>query len=77
MKFQDSSMYGSKVTAGIKKCDGRMNGQTDKPKAIYPTNFFKVGGITKALIRLGRYAGWFASLLFAYSASFVGEAPGL
>ena len=24
MKFQDSSMHGSKVTEGIKKCDERM-----------------------------------------------------
>ena len=41
MKFQDSSFNGYKVTVGTKKCDAR----TRAPKAICPTNFFKVGGI--------------------------------
>ena len=41
MKFQDSSPNGLKVTVGTKKCDAR----THAPKAIWPINFFKVGGI--------------------------------
>ena len=40
MKFQDPSTLGSKVTGGIKKVC-----RVDKPKAIYPTNVLKVGGI--------------------------------
>ena len=36
MKFQDTSIHRLKV---------RTHGHTDKPKAICPTNFFKVGGI--------------------------------
>ena len=38
MKFQDTSIHRLKVKK--KWC-----GHTDKPKAICPTNFFKVGGI--------------------------------
>ena len=41
MKFQDTSIHRSKV----KKKVVRTQGHTDKPKAICPTNFFKVGGI--------------------------------
>ena len=43
MKFQDSSFNCLKVRVGTKKCDSR----THAPKAICPTNFFKVGGIKK------------------------------
>ena len=42
MKFQDTSIHRLKV----KKKVVRTHGHTDKPKAICPTNFFKVGGIT-------------------------------
>ena len=41
MKFQDTSIHRLKV----KKKVVRTHGHTDKPKAICPTNFFKVGGI--------------------------------
>ena len=40
MKFRDTSIHRLKVKK--KWC-----GHTDKPKAICPTNFFKVGGIKK------------------------------
>ena len=43
MKFQDTSIHRLKV---------RTHGHTDKPKAICPTNFFKVGGIIKLSICL-------------------------
>ena len=38
MKFQNPSIHHSKVNR-------RTDRQTDKPKAICPSNFFKVGGI--------------------------------
>ena len=38
MKFQNPTIHRSKV-------NGRTHRQTDKPKAICPSNFFKVGGI--------------------------------
>ena len=40
MKFQNRSIHGSKVNR-------RTDRQTDKPKAICPSNIFKVGGIMK------------------------------
>ena len=40
MKFQNPSIHRSKV-------NGCTHRQTDKPKAICPSNFFKVGGIKK------------------------------
>ena len=40
MKFQNPTIHRSKV-------NGRTHTQTDKPKAICPSNFFKVGGIKK------------------------------
>ena len=46
MKFQDSSFNSLKVTIGTKKCDPPTHARTQAPKAIYPINFFKVGGIT-------------------------------
>ena len=53
MKFQDTSMHGSKVTGGTKKCDARMNEQTNErtsQKQYAPPLFVKVGGINmKAL----------------------------
>ena len=46
MKFQNRSIHGSKVNR-------RTDRQTDKPKAICPSNFFKVGGINmKALVQI-------------------------
>ena len=42
MKFQNRSIHGSKVNR-------RTDRQTDKPKAICPSNFFKVGGIITML----------------------------
>ena len=48
MKFQDPSFNGSKVTVGIKNVtDARKDRCTDEPKAICPSNFFKVWGIIK------------------------------
>ena len=46
MKFQDTSIHCLKV----KKKVVRTHGHTDKPKAICPTNFFKVGGINIFII---------------------------
>ena len=40
MKFQNPSIHHSKVNT-------HTDTQTDKPKAICPSNFFKVGGIKK------------------------------
>ena len=46
MKFQNPSMHGSKVTGDIKSMTDECNNERKhKPKAISPTNFFKVGGI--------------------------------
>ena len=46
MKFQESSLNGLEVRVGTKKCDPRTHdAPTHAPKAICPTNFFKVGGI--------------------------------
>ena len=50
MKFQDTSIHRLKV----KKKLVRTHGHTDKPKAICPTNFFKVGGIiTRDMAMMG------------------------
>ena len=55
MKFQKPSMDGSKSYAMRKKSvtRGRINGRTDKYKAIYLTNFFEVGGIDLVLLFSG------------------------
>ena len=45
MKFQNSSIRGFKVMLCIKKRDERMDGRTNNPEAICPSNFFEVGGI--------------------------------
>ena len=45
MKFQNPSIHHSKVNT-------QTDTQTDKPKAICPSNFFKVGGI-----KIQSYAG--------------------
>ena len=47
MKFQDTSIHRLKV----KKKVVRTHGHTDKPKAICPTNFFKVGGINTGSLK--------------------------
>ena len=48
-KFQNSSIQGSKVMLCINKhderTDWRMDGRTNNPEAICPSNFFEVGGI--------------------------------
>ena len=50
MKFQDSSFNDLKVTVGTKSVThARTHPPTHAPKAISPINFFKVGGIMKAL----------------------------
>ena len=50
MKFQDSSFKGLKVTVGTKSVThASTHPRTHAPKAICPINFFKVGGIMKAL----------------------------
>ena len=41
MKFQNPSIYRSKVNRRTQRLT---DSQTDKPKAICPSNFFKVGG---------------------------------
>ena len=48
MKFQNISIHGSKVMLCTRKCDkgtNEHNERMDKPEAIWPLNFFKVGGI--------------------------------
>ena len=45
MKFQNISIHGSKVMLCTRKRDERTNERTDKPEAICPRTFFKVGGI--------------------------------
>ena len=42
MKFQNPSIHHSKVNTHT---DAQTHRHTDKPKAICPSNFFKVGGI--------------------------------
>ena len=50
MKFQDSSFNGLKVTVGTKSVThAPTHPPTHAPKAICPINFFKVGGIIKAV----------------------------
>ena len=57
MKFQNSSIHCFKVMLCIKKrdermdrqTDGRMDGRTNNPEAICPSNFFEVGGIKTLL----------------------------
>ena len=44
MKFQNISVHGSKVMLYTRKRDEQTNEQTDKPEAICPPTFFKVGG---------------------------------
>ena len=46
MKFQNPSIHRSKVnTQTDRQTDRQTDTLTDKPKAICPSNFFKVGGI--------------------------------
>ena len=42
IKFEERSMNSSEYVGGIKNTDG----QTDKMKAMAPSTFFKIGGIT-------------------------------
>ena len=44
MKIQNPSIHHSKVNG---RTHTQTDRQTDKPKAICPSNFFKVGGIKK------------------------------
>ena len=44
MKFQNPSIHHSKVNTHTDRQTDRQT-QSDKPKAICPSNFFKVGGI--------------------------------
>ena len=62
-KFQNSSIHGSKVILCIIKRDERMDRQTNNPEAIYPSNFFEVGGIknvgaTCRVLKLGELIGY-------------------
>ena len=50
MKFQDSSLNGSKVTVGTESVTHPL---TDAPKAISPINFIKVGGIKMSSFKRG------------------------
>ena len=43
MKFQNSSMHGSKVMLCIKKRDERTDGRTNNPEAICPPTSLKLG----------------------------------
>ena len=47
MKFQNPSIHHSKVNTHT---DRQTDTQTDKPKAICPSNFFKVGGIKNLIL---------------------------
>ena len=48
MKFQNPTIHRSKVNG---RTHTQTDRQTDKPKAICPSNFFKVGGIKKGKIK--------------------------
>ena len=48
MKFQNPSIHHSKVNTHT---DAQTHRRTDKPKAICPSNFFKVGGIMSHVTR--------------------------
>ena len=50
MKFQNPSIHHSKVNTHT-----QTDTQTDKPKAICPSNFFKVGGIKKVIEKVMEY----------------------
>ena len=45
IKFQDSSISGSRVSQLPSITDRQTDGQTDRPKPICPLNFSEVGGI--------------------------------
>ena len=48
MKFQNPTFHRSKVNGRThRQTDRQTHRHTDKPKAICPSNFFKVGGIIK------------------------------
>ena len=47
MKFQNPTIHRSKVNG---RTHTQTDRQTDKPKAICPSNFFKVGGIIMAKV---------------------------
>ena len=51
IKFQDSSMSGSRVSQlpsiTDRQTDGQMDRRTDRPKSICPLNFSEVGGIKR------------------------------
>ena len=54
MKFQDTSIHRLKVKKKwCRHTDTRKHGHTDKPKAICPTNFFKVGGCPTNFFKVG------------------------
>ena len=64
IKFQDSSISGSRVSQlpsiTDRQTDGRTDGRTDRPKPICPLNFSEVGGIkihilSTTLNNLGKY----------------------
>ena len=50
MKFQNPSIHRSKVNRRT-----HPHTHTDKPKAICPSNFFKVGGIKSKTYTVGTY----------------------
>ena len=49
MKFQNPTIHHSKVNG---RTHTQTDRQTDKPKAICPSNFFKVGGIINIVMLL-------------------------
>ena len=48
MKFQNPTIHRSKVNG---RTHTQTDRQTDKPKAICPSNFFKVGGIKISILQ--------------------------
>ena len=65
MKFQKPSMQGSQDMTSLKKHDGRTNGITDEPKAICPTNVFKVLGIITVRCSYNHVHTYSTSFLFS------------
>ena len=70
VKFQNPSIHHSKVnTHTHRRTDTQTHRHTDKPKAICPSNFFKVGGIKMYAFRLiMKYVLSLKQVLFLYSA---------
>ena len=72
IKFQDSSISGSRISQlpsiTDRQTDGRTDGRTDRPKPICPLNFSEVGGIKKQTFNSESIIMW---PLYIYYTDFV------